>query len=1143
MRRYGLLDAILAPSGGRRSRFAIPDDAPRILLTASGWLARAALWAIVAAICLWWGSVLWSLQQRPGKAALSATTIDLQSGKRIDIGWADLGQKPGATSAEEDHIRFVAENGGLWISNIAQARKLSLEFGARSGGLLKANAETYEIASGKISTVQVQGAAIRFDDVRTIPGDGVSFAMRVDTNGSARSFTARQTALGAFEWRSADGSPAVDCVKPQGLQAFRANAARFGEDLSKSAVRIWDYGRSVLGYGPTARGGRLSFDVALFGGERDCLDGRRMQVGGIAGLDWRSLKLSAYNGVLSVTATEPARRHTIPIRFSTSDARDVQLHSAESYSAIKWRVDTDGPHGVLTKLTAGSTGYAATIQKTGSGYKISLTPVDSVILHDLRDPQNACSGKGDSKTLERCPHPLDTGCAATSACAYLFGSGPPPSTELTCESREADGQQPGDAVVCWSWSPRGNILNDSALREPTLKSDTLLRFRYCAAGAALALSLLLAIAGFERANPLRELAPVLLTLTSCMLVLAPDLFQAADRYFLINWAIFFATWLLAAWLLLRVEGGFMLWLVWIAATVLSAFASIAMASMALDGGTSKWLVYALKQKAIFLDFVPVFAIALASATPSGIKNAMEGYAGDNWFFAKLRSLIAALLLGVFVFWWLSQRQTGLDEFQPVEFAKFAVVLVTAQLLLAFDARAGGTGSRWGRLTLFLFRSALFVAVLILAKLAFAGWTATIAASLAVTVVLSFFGQTAAYVLALLGFVAILILVPSSLKDWSPALIMTLVLIGLLISFGAMLIAQAIGFAARRFVDRKSVPRVFIPARPFRRSKLAQRGLACALAATAIFLGARWIYDLDLTSFQSYYTRVTSIGAWEADPDKRLLALERRGLAAGRLVVVERFIAWEDLHFNMTGAGDCSLEDAPRRADVSRACYLDSESQLLRSRCVIANAPDRFAPLLIPAAIRESGLASLAASTNAVATPCMFGAAAGARGVAPRAIDVPVVEKDFAGTYLLAGLGQGAAFVVFAAQALLISTLIYNIGRLILTGLDQGVPRLATSRLLVVAMSGCVLLLALQWILAWSNVLGIFPVMGQPMTWIAYANSHNALMAIPCLIVSIAGIRYANLAPFHYTPRVPQRRPRVWPFSFLRKSTAARVGRE
>ncbi|MDS4028684.1 MAG: hypothetical protein RKO66_01230 [Candidatus Contendobacter sp.] len=43
----------------------------------------------------------------------------------------------------------------------------------------------------------------------------------------------------------------------------------------------------------------------------------------------------------------------------------------------------------------------------------------------------------------------------------------------------------------------------------------------------------------------------------------------------------------------------------------------------------------------------------------------------------------------------------------------------------------------------------------------------------------------------------------------------------------------------------------------------------------------------------------------------------------------------------------------------------------------------------------------------------------------------------------------------------------------------------------------------HWTIAWSNTLGLLPVMGQPMTFISLANSHHLFFALPGLILGLA----------------------------------------
>ena len=44
--------------------------------------------------------------------------------------------------------------------------------------------------------------------------------------------------------------------------------------------------------------------------------------------------------------------------------------------------------------------------------------------------------------------------------------------------------------------------------------------------------------------------------------------------------------------------------------------------------------------------------------------------------------------------------------------------------------------------------------------------------------------------------------------------------------------------------------------------------------------------------------------------------------------------------------------------------------------------------------------------------------------------------------------------------------------------------------------------AVHWGIAWCNTLGLLPVMGQPMTWVAAGNSHLLGFALPTLTIAL-----------------------------------------
>ncbi len=46
--------------------------------------------------------------------------------------------------------------------------------------------------------------------------------------------------------------------------------------------------------------------------------------------------------------------------------------------------------------------------------------------------------------------------------------------------------------------------------------------------------------------------------------------------------------------------------------------------------------------------------------------------------------------------------------------------------------------------------------------------------------------------------------------------------------------------------------------------------------------------------------------------------------------------------------------------------------------------------------------------------------------------------------------------------------------------------------------------AAHWAVSWGNVLGLLPVMGQPMTWLSSGNSHMLALAASSLVLGMIG---------------------------------------
>ncbi len=725
----------------------------------------------------------------------------------------------------------------------------------------------------------------------------------------------------------------------------------------------------------------------------------------------------------------------------------------------------------------------------------------------------------------------------------------------------------------------------AALLGPAARSAELASIALGAAGAAALAALALAAReGVRRSRPLA------LTVLSCGLALAGEAAArlgaplsppAALDFMLANWAF-------AGVVLLLCEAGVSLGLFWLAAAALAMLGSLSLGLMALDASTTKFLAMSLKHRLLFLELIPPLAVAIGGAPANALRRGLDRFAATDapggaspwraaaalaawlgsagaWLGPAARALsprpapasvvergrafldeaadagvfamrwgIGFVLLGLMGLWLLSSSQIGLGEFQPVEFAKFAVVVVSARSLTmswAVLTRRRAGGSARGALGAVAAAAAILGAGagLLIAwladippgsrQIAFAAGLLLLAAAAAYLIRARLIGLFLNFAL-LAAFAGVMIGVPSWLSDWSPALIMSIVFATMIACFFVMLGYQAVASASARRRDRDLTPRVFKAPPRGDFAGLAGWTLAAALAVFVIGLG-EWRFGLDaFRPLRSAYVLATSMGSWRESRDERLDMLETAGLGSGRRVVVERFLSWEDLALGTGGPPRCPRANAPADAAAPRPCYIDSEIQLVLSRRAVALAPRGLAPEL--AAVPFPVLGALAAAPVRWLIdgfgPRRSAPRASGEAVAP--IDIPVVESDFAGAYLIGRMGFGAALAAFAAQLLFVAVPVHAMSGLAKGGRDPGGPRRDTARLLFVITAGCASLFVMQWALSWANALGLAPVMGQPMTWSSNASSHHALMALPCLLTFIAGARYARFDRFVYRPRDP-----------------------
>ncbi len=119
--------------------------------------------------------------------------------------------------------------------------------------------------------------------------------------------------------------------------------------------------------------------------------------------------------------------------------------------------------------------------------------------------------------------------------------------------------------------------------------------------------------------------------------------------------------------------------------------------------------------------------------------------------------------------------------------------------------------------------------------------------------------------------------------------------------------------------------------------------------------------------------------------------------------------------------------------------------------------------------------------------------------------LPEVQNDFVGAFLINRFGGAAGLLLLGTQ-LAFLTLLFTLAGAIERNFGRGDFReqqLGTVLSYVIYGAAC--MQAGHWLIAWGNVLGLVPVIGQPMTWLASGVSHLIFFAMLALtIASVSG---------------------------------------
>ncbi len=116
--------------------------------------------------------------------------------------------------------------------------------------------------------------------------------------------------------------------------------------------------------------------------------------------------------------------------------------------------------------------------------------------------------------------------------------------------------------------------------------------------------------------------------------------------------------------------------------------------------------------------------------------------------------------------------------------------------------------------------------------------------------------------------------------------------------------------------------------------------------------------------------------------------------------------------------------------------------------------------------------------------------------------LPEVQNDFITAFLINRFGGFAGLLALGTELIFV-TLLFMLGGAIERHFGRGDFReqqLGTVLGFVIFGGAC--MYAAHWLISWGNVLGLLPVMGQPMTWVTAGTSHLVFFAMFTLTVAL-----------------------------------------
>ncbi|MCD2516468.1 FtsW/RodA/SpoVE family cell cycle protein [Massilia sp. G4R7] len=130
--------------------------------------------------------------------------------------------------------------------------------------------------------------------------------------------------------------------------------------------------------------------------------------------------------------------------------------------------------------------------------------------------------------------------------------------------------------------------------------------------------------------------------------------------------------------------------------------------------------------------------------------------------------------------------------------------------------------------------------------------------------------------------------------------------------------------------------------------------------------------------------------------------------------------------------------------------------------------------------------------------------------AGEALRIPAVQDDFAPSFLLHRHGLASAVLLWALQALLLGALLHAAVLSWRAGVEaKDFRRAWLGRFQCFALAGGAAFLGGHFLLSWGTNLALFPIMGQPMSFLSAGGSHLLFFICPLLAFGVASVQSAQ----------------------------------